>query len=1299
MDQHQSNHSKQVGLPAIDQMSEELLQSLDDTLGPSGVVRLSDTGVSLGGDPIEQFGIAFHRQAAPLHVWQSFLECAPSSHLQGESLDSFAATFLDLATVTSDEALFAKLPELLAQASWNAINVLEYVDGLAQDLPEYVAAGTQANHFAIARLQVLICSELVERREIGAIERINTDPLFKDLRDEVITTALRVAPEVQEAFSLHAFVEAYACKEFNETLTTEVRTELLERLRTGEELNTFCTTVTKNSSLLAPGFATTAQHSIASALQGYRKHGWDSTSLFQGVYDLRLKENSNVLSVNWPEHLKMTVRCMDLGVAVPLFSGFMVYNHSHLSDKQLAACAKAHRLARLAPLKEGELSFVEREGKITALFETELYISGSTEKFSQIEAAIVDLENHERMSYQALALKFRNAACADLIAPLTLEEVDKKESMQLAVKGFLFPTGSSAGQGKRRPLKAVAATRSLIDLYKRKQWSMGTVLERMNSYSKNHHTVGFNDNFCNAVRFCIAQEGRFDGFTPQLINGLSTPPSEAEIRMLDVYQGLIAKGREALPDIGDRIKQEDTILKALQALAVVRHDEQAVARVERKIHRSFDGSAVTQGAIEGIVRDAVSEELRQSLESYYEQMGWDATTVIAETETLIGEIIDTPLGQHTLDTDYTQILLELHNGIAQYQEQGWKLEGLFGRFRKLKGYTSASLAQNLPQIAERFRALEIPMEHLGVRLIKQQEIISDEVLSHVKGVSDSLHRLNQKVKVNRRIALSDIATETILSLTEMAAGDYLFEKVREGIDECRNPNSNYLTNLKRDLTAHRAIQLLSYGARWRSLPEERQKPFARAAVIMKSFTTDHLPFAIPRKREGIEEREPEMPEAARVMLEETHAAFRFGFDMSYGFKSLRYPCSRIGEERAEIADFGIDAGGTVFGLHASSIEKLPGRGYMLVGLDPLKAFEPDPESLDTARATFSKYYDAWSFGHGLDHLEQTQFWFTRQFIALTAPTESQFSIAGNHYSLIAVNMARKNPFCNKLLAVPTEVWSSFFEGTLVPIDEYESGSFTAEDLSAKNLTIENLRLECKQRGLPIFDITSGSAFRGSLVNAGTPQGAPYHEWEAMRQRETKDAWGHVHKSHGLGDWTQHQRMKDGDEMDIFLEPIREGHAEINAMVSGYRDIMFCTLKYLHYWRRGLTITDDLEDPHDEAETTEDEGAFETAPNAGRMLEYAYSWYNHLQENADAVRHQPPILYAQQELSLGRLPLRPLLDTADLTVFDGTDWQQLPAWGNGTGEEELALFRQHVLTSLEPSEGLCFLDREFAKDYL
>ena len=72
----------------------------------------------------------------------------------------------------------------------------------------------------------------------------------------------------------------------------------------------------------------------------------------------------------------------------------------------------------------------------------------------------------------------------------------------------------------------------------------------------------------------------------------------------------------------------------------------------------------------------------------------------------------------------------------------------------------------------------------------------------------------------------------------------------------------------------------------------------------------------------------------------------------------------------------------------------------------------------------------------------------------------------------------------------------------------------SRDACRARLDPDSLRAECLARSLPYVDLGSPSVAGGGLVNGFPPRLPPYHEWEAaLYTRETKDAAGHIHKSH------------------------------------------------------------------------------------------------------------------------------------------------------------------------------------------
>lgn len=433
------------------------------------------------------------------------------------------------------------------------------------------------------------------------------------------------------------------------------------------------------------------------------------------------------------------------------------------------------------------------------------------------------------------------------------------------------------------------------------------------------------------------------------------------------------------------------------------------------------------------------------------------------------------------------------------------------------------------------------------------------------------------------------------------------------------------------------------------------------------------------------------PEAEQA-LRETQQVYSFGLDVSYGaFPCFRFPATRIGDQRAELAQFGVDCGARVDAINGLHQEISPGRGYKISGLRPELGFIPDRKRGPNGERTFSLYYETWPYGRKLDDLPKLTYWFSRTMFGITGPRDDRHYVQGEHYTIVAVNQQPIGHYNAEMLYfVPTDVWEELFAPTLIRIDEYDGPTPDVADVSARGVNIADLYRLCGERGKPMFNLGWADNYSGTLVNAGTPQMPPFHEWERERQGESVSKFGHIHKSHMLGGW----KTKMSELAEAFV-PLQEGHTELFNVVLEYRYARLVLQQYLANWHLGQTlVAGEDEDGQMELEMAmmDDD---DVGPYAGRMLWYAYDWYNHFQSNPATRTFQEPILFRTKRTRWGAYPIEPVLDTRGLSIFDGSAWDALPPYSNGRAEFELEMYTDRVLRRLQRGEDLRFLDRKFA----
>ena len=1192
----------------------------------------------------------------------------------------------------SDPEFKPLLLGLCEYAENHSIGVEEYLETLACNLqtitkPSYCTLSTNSYYkfLAISSLSAMIHVVEIELELKALYDLEKADPLF-DNNKLIMEAVLNSPTEDRSKLSFQSLADVLLRADFEDRLHQEIVTEIKTRVASNKSIGLLCKILIDNPFALVHRIEPLVEETLAEVFPYYRENAWN---ISQAILNLRLLQGEgNITESLWNKYSIFVRRCISLNTRIPNLDTRMLSHHEELSDQDLRLY---HRISELALTDSDEILSPDvaiRESLLCNMMTESIYLGYSkTSSFlDEVAEQIGALPDHSLDSYRSLANDLGSniyplLALNEILEPLKdyYQDLDAAlPSLRSALDDFFNPQ-ITHNHRIRRPKIAVQTVKMLVSHYAENGWQIDAALNRFSRFGPNMMDVDFDTQLNTVVEKTCRAGLRFDGFNKEFIKQYASSQSPSETAFYNLYHNELAKLNKLNLTPEEHNRRADDIFDCLRILFLLGLRSNLAEQISKILDvdqiQSVDNDMLRekQRLINELVVTDFIKQARAKVTALYERNGWASDGLDQRLRSLCDHSLQhcsRPRVYDHLVERNPSLMDAFFLGLDQYTENNWPIEPLIRRFNNLQSQNVSFSPNLLRMSADKFKAHNIPFSYLSAQVITNAEKLRENHMIHLGNIIDHSRRKFSELDPSRPI---DNTTLTLIhcaiDLARMESADYLFEKIIEGIERCNTSRvGEYLFELHRELRAHRATQLLAFVGNWKDLPPSQQDRFIAAKEVMASFTTDHVPYITP-------ENEPLPPEAVRD-LQQTHTVFRFAFDSSYGAKSLRYPCMRIGNQPAEIARFGLESGAKVFALNARDMDKPPGRGYLIAGLDPLLAFQPDAPLMLEERPTFSKYYQNWSFGRGIDFLADTQVYLTRSLIiGLTPPQVAPFIIEGRHYTLLIANIAFLNPFCEKLFAVPTEIWQSFFEGTMIPIADYSGPDPDFADLGDKNLSIPSLRRACKDENTSLLNLASGSNLYGTLVNSGMLKMPPFHIWERGRHREPRDLWGHVHKSQILG-------VSDGtmsSELEEMMQIARSNHAKVFEMADAFMNITMVLLKFIHLWRRGLT------------KTTNHSNYDHSSP----MLQMAYEWHRHCSEYEGTLPHRPPVLYAQPELTLGRSPLRPLIDTQDLSIFDGEQWTKLPAWGTGNGDEELDLYRELVLAKLQPGEGLGFMDREFA----
>lgn len=425
------------------------------------------------------------------------------------------------------------------------------------------------------------------------------------------------------------------------------------------------------------------------------------------------------------------------------------------------------------------------------------------------------------------------------------------------------------------------------------------------------------------------------------------------------------------------------------------------------------------------------------------------------------------------------------------------------------------------------------------------------------------------------------------------------------------------------------------------------------------------------------------------MMTQVKGVYRGGFDMHYGFGHSTFECKTPpGASDWMLVRFGFDLALRVDRLHATSADRYPGPGCILVGMKLDRIFAKSPYTPEDPYYYFKK---AWPWvAREFEDLATTRVLFTRAVKALIGPDLPTYYRDGVHYSLVAWNDHFLNPNLDAVSLVPTVVLLAALKGKHSALRELgESPSVSAENSAHDEaLTFPALAAESAARGLNILDLGWASNL-GGLCNAYPPRSAPHFEWERELLGHSKDRAGHVHKSHISGRY-----VHTIDEVtERLLVPLREAHESVHALATTYFNLHDLFRLSLAMWHKGLTISEGMSEMA-EPEFTQDNDQ-RINPHELRMLHEAYRWHGLHALGVTELDAFPVLCIAPalDNWSKVRSPL--ILDTFDLSLrVTNRDTIRLPQDTGGHGAFEATVWSRLVkpLYFTRADRDLRFLDR-------
>jgi hypothetical protein len=379
-------------------------------------------------------------------------------------------------------------------------------------------------------------------------------------------------------------------------------------------------------------------------------------------------------------------------------------------------------------------------------------------------------------------------------------------------------------------------------------------------------------------------------------------------------------------------------------------------------------------------------------------------------------------------------------------------------------------------------------------------------------------------------------------------------------------------------------------------------------------------------------------------------------DFSQGFGALTYDCRRYGAEpvitkafKAISSDPSVD----VVPLHYSDLKRFPGNGFKLCDVDLSKCF-----NLPIGAAIFEDLppdikiqWAAWK--DALDQLPNTDFYFLRGALVVSAPYNSQLVLPGakgeNHnYSLIVYNDHFHNNGFDTAYLVPTEVIRTRLDACAK-----DPANKSPQDLNEMGLDINSLKKMSEALGASVLNIGSAANYYAGLCNAYPPESEPFQGWQQVfRQHGYNwgDADGHRHKWFLLND----RRVHITDRSSKF-DSLKSAHDLIYGGSRLLIDQLYLIQMLLARWHKGGIISSsngELAKPLGQAQDPTDLGM---NPHAYRMLDECQRIHNFLSDRTGNLDDYPvlavtPINWSEQA------KVKYWIDTFDMRLYDRSNNQ-------------------------------------------
>lgn len=1283
------------GLPSIAQMSEELERALFGSDSGPYIVVASDLTTTGGSGAFSLISREFHSAGLTTDMWEAFKRCAVCVHGQGEDLNVFARTFIDLATVAQHKSFSSEIARLVEKAVEFPINVQHYLaivrSRLALDRGEYeVTTVAHATLSCLAKGLTHFDIEF-EARAAEKLREFIADP-------ERLASVLDLGTNKSSDISFRHLVEPLSGASEMPEIRPFIVDAYIDNAGDAARLVAAMHAYSRALDNTSPNNSSFVSGLLLEALPKLKEAGLDPLLI---VEDVGFFVDSSRNEAYWMRYIERDAFYKEHEIEISSFPVLRSPSGAEAGEAHLVYTELGKTLASFSYGTGTKGYHALIVSSIVEIFEDNMSLGRNTpfelrELSQRIERSTELLQNFPVQGRRTLFAQTLHKTTS------VLQNLYDKEGLDFShLNEWVGHLLEKVPTGERRQLfvalekamhwhadngqsfeYAVSQIKAFVDLR-----------EATRRYSS--ESLRYSD-LARVIEDLVDRNlplvGLHPWFVPQVADVLRGR-SNAKEEVLKT-QELLLKVHAAGFSAEERFYVDPRVYEYVDFCRRCHIPTTMWDATDEEISQITASSTENSPLIQK-AKMQLAEPYLEVFEARYRAEGRDLSPAVRGLISLFR--VTTDLTKRPAEPRPTQLDEILMRSLHKQLSVNGDIDRLilrFGRYPLLE--PEENWFENLEKHQQWFLDEGLPIEFVTHKIVNLgapeglDEFDKAQLLGAFRLLSE---RVSEESDISTQLSFCDELSQSICTLLDLNTGQYAYDKVKGALRDMPKLEVSFLREQSLQLTTQRAMSLLLHKSEDDERSELETKLVERAKEVLNGIIADSPPYILSIGSEL-------SPEALQS-LQETHQVLSFGLDVSMGgFSTYRFPATRIGAKPAEIAQFGQESGAEVHAINGANLGVSPGRGYRIRGLQPDALFVPDPDTDQFGRPTFSQYYRAWSYGKAIDDLPMTDWWFTRTMITVSGPRDDRHTLKGDHFSLVIVNPQPIGHYKAEMLyLVSTDVWKSLFSGSLIPLDEYEGPDSRYRDVTRRGITVDTLYAESLRQGKPIFNLGWADNYTGTLVNAGQPQMAPYHEWERERQRETTTKFGHVHKSHILGPYQVQMHV-----LQEAVAPLQEGHRELRDLTGAYRDKILVWQQARANWHLGHTRVvggsfDDEDSVEDDTLEMIEDGEFSVeeslGPYSGRMLWYAYDWHDHFLEHGETRTFRPPVLYRTTRNRWGAA-VEPVLDTRDMTIFDGGSALELPvSYSNGRGDAELEMYRDLVLRKIGPNEDLRFLDRSLA----